>query len=158
MTLRDRYNTLASIGHNLCSALTWLPPLVARITVGLVFVWSGWGKLQNIPGMIERFRGWGIPAPEFQAPFASGSEFLFGGLILLGLFTRFSAIPLMIIMVVAMKTVAYDPAQAVDQGTFNYLFGLPEFLYIVILSWLAVFGAGGCSLDRVLFHKHDGKK
>jgi putative oxidoreductase len=157
MTLRDRYHTLASIGHNMASALTWLPPLVARITIGVVFVQSGWGKLQNLPAMIERFRGWGIPAPAFQAPFASASELIFGGLVLVGLFTRFSAIPLIIIMVVAMKSVAYDGAEAIKQGTFNYLFGLMEYLYVVILLWLAIYGPGAFSLDRIFFHKSDGK-
>lgn len=158
MTLRDRYQTLASIGNNLASALTWVPPLVARITIGVVFVGTGWGKLNNLPGMIERFRGWGIPAPEFQAPFASASEFIFGGLVLLGLFTRFSAIPLIIIMVVALKTVVYQPATAIEEGTFNYLFGLSEYLYIVILLWLAIYGPGSFSLDRIFFRGSSAKK
>ena len=28
--------------------LTWLGPLFARIVVGWVFLWSGWGKLHNL--------------------------------------------------------------------------------------------------------------
>jgi uncharacterized membrane protein YphA (DoxX/SURF4 family) len=42
-------------------ALGWLAPLFARITVGWVFLWSGWGKLHNLPLVIENFIGWGVP-------------------------------------------------------------------------------------------------
>ena len=58
--------------------LTWLAPLLARITVGWVFMWSGWGKLHNLPQMTENFTGWGIPFPTILTPFVSGVEF-FGG-------------------------------------------------------------------------------
>jgi len=62
--------------------LGWLAPLFARITVGYVFLLSGWGKLNNLPQVTENFVGWGIPLPQLLAPFVSGIEF-FGGLFLL---------------------------------------------------------------------------
>ena len=66
-------------------------PLFARIVVGWVFLWSGWGKLHSLPAIIENFVGWHIPAPHILAPFVSGVEF-FGGLFLLfGVLTRISA-------------------------------------------------------------------
>ncbi len=80
---------------------TWLPPLVARIVVGWVFLWSGWGKLNALPRMIENFRSWGIPYPEILTPFVSGVEFVGGILLLVGLFTRVAAAPLIVVMVVA---------------------------------------------------------
>ena len=40
---------------------TWAPPLVARIVVGWVFLWSGWGKLNALPQITENFRSWNIP-------------------------------------------------------------------------------------------------
>jgi hypothetical protein len=61
--------------------LTWLGPLLARITVGWVFLWSGWGKLNNLPQITENFIGWGIPFPHILTPLTSGIEF-FGGLFL----------------------------------------------------------------------------
>jgi putative oxidoreductase len=142
----------------LASALTWLPPLVARVTLGVVFVQSGWGKLHNLDKVIENFRGWGIPAPTIQAPFAATNELVFGFLLLVGLFSRFATIPLMIIMVVAMKATAYHPAEAIEQGTFNYLFGLMEYLYIVILLWIAIYGPGAMSIDRIVFHNSGAKR
>jgi putative oxidoreductase len=158
MTLKDHYRTLRHIGDTTASTLSWLPPLLARVTIGVVFVQSGWGKLNHLDMAINNFRNWGIPAPEFQAPFAAASELLFGGLVLVGLFTRFAAIPLIIIMIVALKTVAFEPAKAVEDGTLNYLFGLIEYLYIVILAWLAVYGPGPASIDQFIPHSGSAKK
>ena len=50
--------------------------------MGWVFLWSGWGKLNDLPTVTENFVGWGIPAAHLLAPFVSGVEF-FGGLFLL---------------------------------------------------------------------------
>ena len=38
--------------------LSWLAPLFARIVVGWVFLWSGWGKLNNLPQVTENFVDW----------------------------------------------------------------------------------------------------
>ena len=72
-----------------------------RITVGVVFMGTGWTKLQNLPAITRNFTALGIPAPEILTPFVSGVEFVGGILLLLGLLTRFAAVPLMIVMVVA---------------------------------------------------------
>ena len=71
--------------------LGWLAPLFARITVGWVFLLSGWGKLHNLPQVTENFIGWGIPFPHLLTPFVSGIEFFGGLFLLLGLLTRISA-------------------------------------------------------------------
>jgi putative oxidoreductase len=47
--------------RQIASYFTWLPPLVARIVVGWVFLWSGWGKLNALPQITENFRSWNIP-------------------------------------------------------------------------------------------------
>ena len=47
--------------------------------MGCVFLWSGWGKLNDMPVVIENFVGWGIPFAKILAPFVSGVEFV-GGL------------------------------------------------------------------------------
>jgi len=86
--------------------LMWLAPLFARITVGWVFLLSGWGKLNNLPQVTENFVGWGIPFPHFFTPLTSGIEFFGGLFLLLGLFTRISAGALGITMIVAIKPAA----------------------------------------------------
>lgn len=67
---------------------TWLAPLAVRITVGVVFMGTGWTKLQNLPAITRNFANLGIPAPQVLTPFVSGVEFVGGLLLLLGLLTR----------------------------------------------------------------------
>jgi putative oxidoreductase len=122
-----------------------LPLTVARISVGWVMVESGWGKLHNLSDVVEFFRTLGIPAPALQAPAAAGAEVLFGTMLVLGLFTRLSAIPLMVIMCVAIITAKRDDLQGISD-----LFGFIEYLYIVLLLVLVVRGGGTWSLDRLL--------
>ena len=100
---------------------TWLPPLVARIVVGWVFLWTGWGKLNALPRMIENFRSWGIPYPEILTPFVSGVEFVGGILLLVGLFTRVAAAPLTVVMIVAIIS-----AKWADVDSLETLLGFEE--------------------------------
>src|ERR1700744_3088991 len=94
--------------------LLWLAPLFARITVGWVFLWSGWGKLNSLPRITEAFIGWGIPFPHFLTPLTSCIEF-FGGLFLLvGLLTRISAGALGVTMIVAIKSAKWADVDSLE--------------------------------------------
>jgi putative oxidoreductase len=121
----------------------WLAPLAVRIVVGSVFLQTGWQKLHALPRMIENFREWGIPAPEIMTPLASGIEFVGGALLLVGLLTRFAAVPLMIVMVVAIVS-----AKWADVDSFVTLMGFEEVSYFVMFAWLAIAGPGPVSLDH----------
>ncbi|MEO8011385.1 MAG: DoxX family protein [Dokdonella sp.] len=142
-------SALIATPARLASPLAWLGPLLARFTVGWVFLWSGWGKLGALPQVIENFHGWGIPAPELLAPFVSGVEFIGGILLIIGLLTRLAAIPLAITMVVAIKSVLWPQV-----GSLFDLVALSEFAYLAIFVWLAVAGAGSASLDHLLTRTH----
>jgi len=123
--------------------LGWLGPLAARIVVGWVFLWSGWTKLNVLPRMIENFRDWGIPAPEFFTPLASGIEFVCGILLLVGLLTRFAAVPMMIVMAVAIIS-----AKWVEVDSLETFLGFDEVAYLVMFGWLAIAGPGPVSVDH----------
>src|SRR3984957_12739426 len=125
--------------------LTWLAPLFARITVGWVFLWSGWGKLNNLPQITENFIGWGIPFPHFFTPLTSGIEFFGGLFLLLGLLTRISAGALGVTMIVAIKSARWG-----DVDSLETLLGFDEFEYLALFLWLAIAGAGVASLDYLL--------
>src|SRR2546430_426102 len=88
--------------------IDWVPFLLTRITVGWIMVESGWGKLHNLPKIVEFFQSLGIPGASFQAPFVAGVELVGGILLILGLFSRIAAIPLSITMVVAILTAKRD--------------------------------------------------
>lgn len=128
-------------------------PLLSRFVVGLVFALSGWGKLHHLDKVVEYFRSLGIPAAELQAPFAAGTELVCGVLLLVGLATRLAAVPLIVVMLVALKT-AFGAELGEASGPVDFantLFGLAEFLYVVLLAGLVVGGAGRWSLDRAFF-------
>src|ERR1700677_4339355 len=78
--------------------------LVARLTVGILFVSTGWGKVHNLPKIIAYFGELHIPAPAFNAVLASFTELIGGTLLVVGLASRLAALPLMVTMVVAILT------------------------------------------------------
>jgi putative oxidoreductase len=127
------------------SKLGWLPGLLSRIAIGLIFIQSGWGKLHHLDKVIQFFTSLGIPAPQLQAPFVAGVELVGGSLVLIGLFTRAASVPLIGTMVVAILT-----AKQSDLHDLGDLLFLPEFLFILLLLWLIIQGAGALSMDKLL--------
>jgi putative oxidoreductase len=125
--------------------LSWLGPTLARITVGVVFMTTGWGKLHGLDDVTKLFTDLHIPAPAFQAALVATTEFVGGLFILLGLFTRLAALPLAVTMVVAILT-----AKRGDIDGLSTLLGFEEVTYLVVFLWLAVAGPGPLSLDRLL--------
>lgn len=123
----------------------WAGPLLARLVVGYVFMLTGWAKLNNLPAMIENFRGWGIPAPEIMTPLVSGVEFFGGILLMLGLCTRVASGALAVVMVVAIASAKWAEVDSLET-----LLGFEETLYFAIFFWLAVAGAGKVSLENVI--------
>jgi putative oxidoreductase len=138
--------------ERIASYFLWVGPLVARIVVGYTFMLTGWGKLNNLPQMIENFREWGIPAPEIMTPIASGIE-CFGGLFLiLGFLTRISGGALAVVMVVAVIA-----AKLSDIDSLETLLGFEEATYFAVFTWLAICGAGKASLDHFISSRFRNK-
>lgn len=128
--------------------LSWLPPALARLALGWVFVESGWAKLHRLPQVVEYFASLGIPAPQLQAPFVAGVELAGGLLLLAGLFTRVASGPLAATMIVALLT-----AKRTDITGPSDLFGAVELLTLLLLATLATTGPGALSLDAVLVRR-----
>lgn len=145
----NRVSTLVAavvgIADRVATALRWLSPTVARLAVGLVFLQSGWGKLHDLEQVTGYFTELGIPNPAFQARLASTSELVCGGLLLLGLATRFAVVPLIVTMCVAIRTAQWENVDGLGS-----LVGLLEFSYIALLVWLGTDGPGPLSLDRLI--------
>jgi putative oxidoreductase len=149
-SLSDRLHSIRTLVEKLTLRLAWLPPALARLTLGVVFVQTGWGKLHSLDQVTRFFASLGIPAAGLQAPFVAGVEF-FGGLLLLaGLGTRLVAVPLAGTMVVAILT-----AQRASVHGVGDLLGLIEFVYLVVFVWLAIAGPGALSLDHLLARRRD---
>lgn len=125
--------------------LRWLAPLVVRLSVGAVFIGAGWGKLQDPGSVTAFFSELGIPWPAFNARFVAANELVCGVAIFLGLGTRLLALPLIGDMAVAILTAKRDDVE----GLLTFL-ALDEFLYVAVLVWLVLVGAGPVSLDALV--------
>ncbi|HSE03234.1 MAG TPA: DoxX family protein [Methylomirabilota bacterium] len=123
----------------------WIPQLLARLFVGYFFFETGWAKAGNLDAMAERFAGWGIPWPAFNAAVSAYTELVGGALIVIGLATRLAALPLCFNMVVAILVVNLRGVSELDE-----FFELSEPLYALVFLWLFFAGPGRVSLDHLL--------
>lgn len=130
----------------LASKLNWVAPLVARVTLGVLFVSTGWGKVHDLDKVAGFFAELGIPAPYPNAVMVSFLELVGGALLLVGLGSRLMALPLIASMSVAILTAQRDQIAGLPD-----LFGLVEWTYLALLLWVAVSGPGKASLDHLLF-------
>ncbi|MBS1958755.1 MAG: DoxX family protein [Bdellovibrionales bacterium] len=128
-------------------SLQSIPILIIRIGLGWLFFWSGWGKLNNLPKIIDYFQSLGIPAPSVQAPFVALVEFLGGIAVFLGLGARLASLLLASTMIVALIT-----AKREDIADFASLWDISEFLYVLFFLVIATHGPGKFALEGFL-HK-----
>ena len=83
-------------------AADFLAPLLLRIFLAPIFIIAGYGKLTALEDTAFYFGEYlGMPAPMLMALLAGLAEFVGGLALLLGLATRWVAIPLMFTMIVA---------------------------------------------------------
>lgn len=119
--------------------------LILRVVIGFFMLTHGWGKMETLfsgePIQFPDPIGVGATASLALAVF---SEVLCSLLIIIGLGTRFAAIPLLITMVIAAFVVH------INDG-----FGKQEFalLYAIIYLTIALIGAGKYSLDYLISKK-----
>jgi putative oxidoreductase len=128
---------------HLLHKIGWIGPLLVRLTVGLVFVTTGWGKLHSLENVTEFFASLNIPAPGIQAAFVSTVEFAGGVLLIVGLGTRIVSALLIGVMAVAIWTAKLPELHGVVE-----LANTIELTYLVMFAWLVVAGPGAVSLDH----------
>ena len=125
-----------------------LPPLLFRLILAYGFYGPAKMKLNDIHAIGDWFVDLGIPLPYFQAYLATGTECLGVVLLILGLGTRIISIPLIITMLVAIKTV--HGANGFEAGNNGYEIPL---YYILMLLSLVFTGAGKLSVDYLIAKK-----
>lgn len=118
--------------------------LFARLSIAGIFLMSGRTKVEGFldvtPGAIELFRSeYNLPliAPELAAHLAAYAEHLFPLLLILGLFTRLSALALLV-MTLVIQCFVYPDAWATHLS------------WACLLLLLVGRGGGKLSLDRSL--------
>ncbi|MEJ2702876.1 MAG: DoxX family protein [Sedimentisphaerales bacterium] len=124
--------------------------ILIRLLTGAVFFFEGIKKfLLAADWGVGRFTKIGIPAPGVLAPFVGAVEILCGFLVLWGLLTRFAAVPLIIVISVAIATTkvpillnsGFWPMEDHARTDYSMLMGL---------LFLLVVGGGRWSLDTLL--------
>lgn len=141
--------------------------ILIRILVGVVFVSEGIQKFiypeLRGPG---RFESIGIPFPEFSAYMVGGLEIISGLLVLAGFLTRYSVIPLIAIMLVALFTTklpillgsgfwGFSLRELEHYGLLSMLHESRNDLSMLICSiFLFIKGGGYWSLDFKLNRNH----
>lgn len=135
-----------NLGRKL-SNLKDLPLLFLRIILAIGFYGPAMMKLKNLDGIISWFTDMGMPMPALNAYLATATENLGVLFLILGFSTRIISIPLIIVMIVAIKTVHL--ANGFESG--NNGFEIPLY-YILMLFTLFIYGPGKYSLDY-LFNK-----
>jgi putative oxidoreductase len=116
-----------------------------RIMMGIIFTIAGYLKFfgYGLSKAIENFRGYGIPIPEFFAPFIAVLEFGGGILLILGLFSRYLGALYCIEFIVA----GWVQWVALGKG---YMGARLELMLIVGGVLLATNGSGRYALGRRL--------
>jgi putative oxidoreductase len=119
---------------------------VLRVVVGITLLMHGWQKLfeMGIPGVTGFFGQVGIPAPALAATVVSFLELAGGAALIVGLFTRWLAIPLALDMLVATLLVHLPNGFFVPMGI--------ELTLVLLggLVALALAGPGAFAVDRLL--------
>ena len=137
--------------------------ILIRLMVGGIFLSEGIQKFLY-PAQLAagRFARIGIPWPEVMGPFVGGVEVTCGLLVMLGLFTRLAAVPLIITMCVALMSIKVPILLGQEFLGFS-LRPLPRYGFWSMMHesrndicmllgslFLLVVGAGKWSLDRLL--------
>ena len=124
------------------------PVVLIRLMVGAVFLSEGVQKFLFPAALgVGRFAKIGIPFPGFSAPFVGAVEVVCGVMILAGLLTRLAAIPLLIDITVAILTTKLP--MLLHQGFWPMAHeARTDFCMLLGLLFLAIEGAGRCSLDQ----------
>ncbi len=152
MSNHSLFDKTKRFAHVALGKIDWLAPLLGRVTLGVLFMSTGWGKVHKLDKVTGFFTEFGIPAPAFQATLVSYVELIGGALLLLGLLADFAALPLIVSMFVAIITAKRHEVHGLPD-----LFGLVEWTYLVLLVWVALTGSGKASLDYLWLKRGRGR-
>ncbi len=116
-------------------------PLLLRISIAALFLYTGITKLMNPTGPITMLSNLGFPAPTLLAWILLLSEIIFGLAVLVGWRLKYTVWPLIIILLVAIYKVSLPNANG------NYVNLLFHILGIAALLSLSRTGPGKYSIE-----------
>lgn len=123
--------------------------LLVRLAVGLIFASQGLLKYIDPKMGVERFTRIGFPHPWFTAHFVGTFEMACGVLVLVGLFTRAAAVPLLAVISTAIATTKIPELFRPTQGFwFMVSDARADFAMFCCLLFLIAKGGGVWSADH----------
>jgi|SRR3989338_8931038 len=126
---------------------------ILRVVLGVIFAYHGYVKLfvkGALPGTAQFFSAIGIPLANYAAVLVAFVEF-FGGLaLILGVFTRWVSVLLILEMLVALFKVHLKQGFFITPKAYGY-----EFLLLILAALVVVLanGAGKLSLGKLSLGK-----
>jgi putative oxidoreductase len=153
--LKGNNTALSRLRHTTAPAAV----VLIRIAVGCVFLSEGIQKFLYADQLgAGRFAKIGIPSPELLGPLVGAFEVICGTLVLLGLFTRIAAVPLIAIMCVAIAATKLPMLARAGFWTMAHE-SRTDFSMLLASLFLVIAGAGPWSMDarasRALTDDHD---
>ena len=137
--------------------------ILIRLSVGMIFLSEGIQKfLYAATRGAGRFEKMGFEAAEILAPMVGTFEIVCGALILLGLLTRFAAVPLVCVMLTALTTTklpilfgqdlwGFHVRELSTYGFWSMAYEMrTDFAMLLGAIFLLIVGGGKWSLDKVL--------
>lgn len=141
----------AQFGLKVAAVLSFLAPLLTRLVVGQAFYLTGSGKWAHFDNTVTFFTELGIPFPQANAAFVASLELGGGICLILGLFTRLMATGLASTMVVALLTADKERFLSSLSTTSEVSpTDISSFVFLLFFLWLALYGPGLISLDKLL--------
>ncbi len=130
--------------------------LSIRVFWGWQFAMTGWGKLHNLPHVIDFFTSLGLPAPGPTAVFVSVFELVGGILLALGLLSRITALGIVIDMTVAYITSDREALMSAWSSDPSKFVAADPFIFWAVGLVVLIFGPGMFALDTFLARKRRG--
>lgn len=147
--MRERIAWMQAKLLGLTSALQSPLLLFVRAYWGWQFMVAGWGKLHNLGQVTNYFTELGIPLPGANAMLVAGLEWGGGILLLLGLASRWIALPLVSNMLVAYWAADREALLAVFSDPDRFTAAAP-FTFLAASLVVLAFGPGRVSMDAWL--------
>jgi putative oxidoreductase len=147
----NRKNNLSMNLQNIIKSDNSKTTILIRVMVGSVFLSEGIQKFLFADALgVGRFAKIGLPNPDFLSPFVGSFEIICGTLILLGLFTRLAAIPLLTVMLVSIATTKLH--LLADNGFWSMLHdSRTDWAMLLGSIFLLLKGGGKWSADKKIY-------
>ena len=120
-----------------------LGKLILRVALGIVFVYAGWFKVNNLEMVITGFASTGLPV--WTAYFVSYAELICGILLILGFWVRHVGILLAVIMAVAIYKVTGKNGFSLGTGGYEY-----NLVLLLVSLAVTTLGAGKHTIAKLM--------